>query len=103
MAEDFKVVADLITAKLNAIERYSLLGAKNVLNLDDVSILTGLSKSHLYKLTSTRQIPHYKPNCKAMYFDRMEIETWMKQNRVNTQTEAEQQAIAYVVGKGGAK
>ena len=96
-------VADQITAKLNAIERYSLLGAKNVLNIDDVAILTGLSKSHLYKLTCNKQIPHYKPNCKAMYFDRVEVEDWMKQNRVNTQAEAEQKAIAYVVGKGGAK
>lgn len=103
MAEEIKQVADLITAKLNAIERYSLLGAKNVLNLDDVAMLTGLSKSHLYKLTCTKQIPHYKPNCKAMYFDRAELEAWMKQNRVNTQAEAERQAVAYIVGKGGAK
>jgi hypothetical protein len=38
-----------------------------------------------------------------MYFDRVEIEEWMKQNRVTTQAEAEQQALAYVVKKGGAK
>lgn len=103
MAEEIKKVADLITAKLNAIERYTLLGAKNVLNLDDVAVLTGLSKSHLYKLTCSKQIPHYKPNTKAMYFDRAEIEAWMKRNRVNTQAEAEQKAVAYIVGKGGAR
>lgn len=96
-------VADQITAKLNAIERYSLLGAKNVLNIDDVAMLTGLSKSHLYKLTCNKQIPHYKPNTKAVYFDRVELENWMKQNRVTTQAEAEQQALAYVVEKGGVK
>lgn len=96
-------VADQITAKLNAIERYSLLGAKNVLNIDDVAMLTGLSKSHLYKLTCNKQIPHYKPNTKAVYFDRVELENWMKQNRVTTQAEAEQQALAYVVEKGGIK
>ncbi len=101
MAEELKQVADLITARLDTIERYTLLGAKNVLNLDDVSMLTGLSKSHLYKLTSSKQIPHYKPNTKSMYFDRTEIEEWMKQNRVQTQAEAEQQAISYVVEKGG--
>lgn len=103
MAEDFKQVADLIAAKLNAIERYSLLGAKKVLNIDDVAILTGLSKSHLYKLTCSKQIPHYKPNTKAMYFDRAEIEEWMLQNRVTTQAEAEQQANGYVLKKGGIK
>lgn len=103
MELELQKVADQITAKLNAIERYSLLGAKNVLNIDDVAMLTGLSKSHLYKLTCNKQIPHYKPNTKAVYFDRVELENWMKQNRVTTQAEAEQQALAYVVEKGGIK
>lgn len=90
--------------KINQILVYSLLAAKNVLTLEDVSLLTGLSKSHLYRLTCTRQIPFYKPNGKQIYFDRAEIESWMKQNRVATQQEAEQAAIAYVVTgkqKGG--
>ena len=92
-------IAEKILAELDAIKRYSLLAAKTVLNLDDVVLLTGLSKIHLYKLTSTRQIPHYKQNRKQIWFDRAEIEAWQKQNRVITQTEAEQQAIAYVVNK----
>lgn len=103
MEQELNKLADLITAKFNAIERYSLLGAKKVLNIDDVAILTGLSKSHLYKLTCSKQIPHYKPNTKAMYFDKAEIEEWMLQNRVTTQAEAEQQALAYIVKKGGTK
>lgn len=90
--------------KLNQILTYSLLAAKNVLTLEDVALLTGLSKSHLYRLTCTHQIPYYKPNGKQIYFDRAEIESWMKQNRVATQQEAEQAAIAYVATgkqKGG--
>lgn len=91
---------DLILSKLEAIERYSLLGAKNVLLMDDVALLTGLSKSHLYKLTCKNEIPHYKSNGgKTNYFDRKEVEDWMKANKVLTQTEAEQQATAYIVGK----
>lgn len=88
--------------KLNQILVYSLLAAKNVLTLEDVALLTGLSKSHLYKLTCTHQIPYYKPNGKQIYFDRGEVEAWMKQNRVATQQESDQQAAAYVVKKGGA-
>lgn len=91
-----------IIKRLDVIEHYTLLAAKNVLCFDDVVLLTGLSKSHLYKLTCTRQIPHYKPNGKHIYFDRKEVEAWMKQNRVNTALEAEQAAAAYIV-KGGAK
>ena len=88
---------DIILMRLEAIERNSLLAAKNVLTIDDVALLTGLSKSHIYKLTCSKQIPFYRPNGKLVYFDRLELESWLKQNRVNTTAEAEQQAIAYVM------
>ena len=88
--------------ELEAIKRYSLLAAKQVLTIEDVALLTGLSKSHIYKLTCKKSIPHFKQNRKQLYFDKSEVEAWMKQNRVTTQTEAEQQAIAYTVtGKKG--
>ena len=88
-------MAEEIKKQLDRIERYSLLAAKNVLVLDDVSLLTGLSKSYLYKLTCSHQIPHYK-NAKIIYFDRAEIEAWMKQNRVATESEVEQKAVNYI-------
>lgn len=91
-----KKMNEEILDRLDKIERYTLLAAKNVLCLDDVSLLTGLSKSHLYKLTCNHQIPHYKPNGKQMYFDRMEIEEWMKQNRVATNMEIDQKAADYI-------
>lgn len=97
-----RFMEEKILSELAQIKAYSLLGAKNVLNFEDVVLLTGLSKSHLYKLTCTRQIPHYKPNGKQVYFDRGEVEAWMKQNRQNTQTEAQQAAINYVVRKEAA-
>lgn len=82
---------------LKDIKQNTLLAAKNVLTIDDVSLLTGISKSALYKMTSKKQIPHYKPNSKLLFFDRKEIEDWEKQNRVYTQQETEQKAIAYTV------
>lgn len=82
--------------KLDLILIYSLLAAKNVLTLEDVSLLTGLSKSHLYKLTCNHQIPHYKPNGKQLYFERAEIEAWMKQGKVSTIDESEQMAALYL-------
>ena len=82
--------------KLEKILTYSLLAAKNVLTLEDTALLTGLSKSHLYRLTCNHDIPHYK-RAKMLYFDRAEIENWMKQNRVATRQEIEQQAVNYMV------
>lgn len=84
-----------VIERLSSIEKLSLLAAKKVLLLDDVALLTGLSKSHLYKLTCKHEIPFYKPNGKQMYFDRGEIENWMKQGRVATKEEIEDKAVTY--------
>lgn len=91
-------------SKLEVIERLSLLAAKNVLTLDDVAMLTGYSRSHLYKLTSAREIPHYKHNGKQLFFDRAEVEQWLKQGKVSTDAEIEQRAAGYQMSqamKGG--
>lgn len=90
MNEDLKL-------QLDRIERLTLLSAKNVLCFDDVVLLTGLSKSHLYKMTCSHKVPHYKPNGKQIYFDRLEIEDWMKQNRIATTKEVEPVAANYLV------
>jgi len=84
-------------AQLARIEQYTLLAAKQVLTAEDVVLLTGLKKSYLYKLTALRQIPHYKPNGKCIFFDRGEIEQWQKQNRVATELEREQGAIKHAL------
>lgn len=92
---------DIIMKQLAEIRLFSLLAAKNVLDIDDVVALTGLSKSYIYKLTCRKEIPYYKPNGKLIYFDRQEVENWMKQNRVNSIAEAEQVASKYLMEKGG--
>lgn len=85
-----------LISRLETIERYCLLAAKTVLTLNDVALLTGLSKSHLYKMTCQKQLPYYRPNGKQIYFDRAEVEAWMKQNRVSSANEADAQAAKYV-------
>ncbi len=85
-----------ILKELSEIKKFSLLASKNVLTLDDLQLLTGLSRSHLYRLTSSHQIPYYKKG-KCCFFDKNEIEQWMKENRVNTTQEAESGAIKYIL------
>lgn len=91
-------ILNYFSGKLDRIERNTLLAAKNVLTLDDVVLLTGLRKSHLYNLTHRKEIPYYRPRGKQIYFDRTEVEAWMKQNRANTRGEAESKAAAYCAG-----
>ena len=90
-----------IISRLERIESLSTLAAKNVLNIDDVAILTGMSKGYVYQLTHDKKIPFYKPTGKQIYFDRCEVEAWMKRNRVNSIDEAQSKAVSYVVRKGG--
>jgi excisionase family DNA binding protein len=65
------------------------LETKEVLTLSEVSTYTGLSKSHIYKLCSNGGIPFFKPFGKVNYFDRLEIISWLKQNRIATKSELE--------------
>ena len=73
---------------------------KNVLNFNEACTYLELSQSHLYKLTSTGAVPHYKPNGKKIYFDREELDNWLLRNRNNSKEEIEQQAADYLINKG---
>ena len=55
---------------------------KEVLTSDEVARYMGISKSYLYKLTMNRVIPHFKPTGKVCYFDRKELENFLRSNRV---------------------
>ena len=69
---------------------------KTVMNFNDLAIYTGLSKSYLYKLSSQGILPCYKPMGKVLFFDKAEIDLFLKQNRSTTTKEFESQASTYV-------
>ncbi len=88
-----------ILQRLDAIARNTLLAAKNVLGVEDVALLLGVSKSKIYELVQAREMPYYKPRGKQLYFDRAEVEAWMKRNKVESQEDGMQRAAAYLIGK----
>lgn len=75
----------------------AVLSNKQTLNLEEAAAFTGLATSYLYKLTSTQEIPHYKPRGKMLYFDRSELETWLRQGRVKSIAEIKRQAVNHIV------
>ena len=88
--------------RLTAVEdalKMAGITTKDTLTFDEACIYTGLTKSWMYKLTSTKQIPHYKAGGKLCYFDRVELDKWMKQTRVSTIDEIEMQAHAHCMRK----
>jgi len=87
-----------IDERLQVIETL-LLSQKTVLNFDEMATYTGLSKSHLYKLTSTGGVPCYKPHGKHIWFNKSEVDQWLQQNRKATTDEIETQASTYLLTK----
>jgi excisionase family DNA binding protein len=77
--------------RFEQLENQIICSQKAVLNIGEVCTLTGLSKSTIYKLTMNGKIPHYK-QAKHLYFDRVEIENWLKANRGFDIDEVEAQA-----------
>lgn len=92
------VELESVMERLKAIERMTLLAAKNVLVLDDVALLTGYSKKYLRLLIARREIPHYRRG-NRIYFSRDEIDEWMLEQRVPTNGEVEVQAVGYISNK----
>ena len=86
-----------ISERLERIERLlsDNIAGKSVLNADEACALLHISKGHLYRLTSTQQIPHYK-TARKLYFDRDELNQWLTSNKVATTNEIEKEATTYI-------
>lgn len=84
-----------INERLERIENLVLIQAKEVLNVNDLTILLNLSRSRIYHLISAREIPHYKKG-RLVFFKKAEIEEWLLQDRILTNQELEDKAATYV-------
>lgn len=76
--------------QLDEIKQYmtqQVISKKEILTLSEAAIYAGISKSYVYKLTSARQIPFYRPATKLIFFKRTELDAWLLQNRLATKME----------------
>ena len=67
------------------LERVELLekniyATKKVFTFSEACMYIGVSESMLYKLTANKEIPHYKPRGKMIYFAKEELDEWLLQN-----------------------
>ena len=58
-----------------------LLPQKEIMSFNEAVSYLDVSKSFLYKLTSTNKISFSKPNNKLIYFQRVDLDNWMLHNR----------------------
>ena len=82
--------------RLSAIEQQIFMN-KDILSFDEASEFLNLSKSYLYKLTSSNSIPYYKPKGKLIYFEKVLLEAFLRQNPVKTSAEIELEAQRYLL------
>jgi len=69
---------------------------KEIFNFDEAAAYLSMSKSTLYKLTSKKEIPHYKPS-RFVFFEKAELDKWIRDHRVMTVDEVYAAAQDYCV------
>lgn len=69
-----------VEERLAALEAI-FLNQKEILTFKEACVYTGISRSTLYKMTAAKKIPHYKAT--SLYFERKELDSWIRQHRVN--------------------
>lgn len=85
-----------ISERLDRIEQLALINTKPILDVKEAATFTGFSVKHLYRLTSTKQIPHFKKNAKLL-FKKSELEDWLTEQKILTTAEINRKATTYAV------
>lgn len=89
-----------LLSHLARVERIAYM-AKDFLSIDEVAAYLQVSKSYVYKLTSSRELTVYKPNGKNIFILRKDLNEWIKRNPCLSNEEIEKQAnlISYILDK----
>ena len=75
-----KYVAELEKRVRNLEDKFD--SGKEVLTLQEAAQYMGIARSSLYKMTSNQTIPFYRPNGKLIFFEKDDILSWFRRNRV---------------------
>jgi excisionase family DNA binding protein len=88
---------ELLRNEIRELKSISLIGQKDVLDIDEAALMMGLSKQTIYSMCRDRTIPHYKSKGgKKSYFKKSELEEWMLDTRVTTVQTIDADAIKRV-------
>lgn len=91
---------DLIISKLDKLEKEILeikqtrseTSGNNIMDIEEVSKYLYRSKNSIYKLAEKAQIPYTKKSGK-LYFDKSDINNWLKSGSRQTKSEIEEKAL----------
>ena len=69
---------------------------KNLFTIEEAAEFLNLSKSCLYKMTSNKEVPHYKPRGKKIYLKRQELEQWILNSRIASTNDLDEELDSYL-------
>lgn len=72
---------DSLVEQLKVIESIAYT-IKEYLTIDEAARFLGISKSQVYKMTSSKAVTVYKPTGKGIYIQRDELINWIKRNPI---------------------
>jgi excisionase family DNA binding protein len=90
--------------KINALLKNQIKEQKAVLSFREALAYLDVSKSFLYKLTSSNSITFFKPSGKLIYFKRTDLNNWVFQKEFQQTSSVEENLNNYLnrgnYGKG---
>jgi excisionase family DNA binding protein len=89
-----------ILSRLDRIEEKINGASFQVMSCEEAAKYIKVSKSHIYKLTSQDLIPYYKPSGKKLYFNKGDLDGWIKHGRVLTKDEISEVADVWLSRSG---
>ena len=67
---------------LSDIKRYTLLAAKEMLTVEDMSLLTGFKPTYIRKMIQEGRLPYYKPSNGKVFFKKSEVKAYLEGQRI---------------------
>jgi excisionase family DNA binding protein len=73
-----------------------IIEQKEILTSEEARTYLQLSKSCLFKMTSKKKIPFYKPGGKKLYFKKSELDAWVFNSKILSNSESESDIEGYL-------
>ena len=92
MEHQYQIIID----SLNEIKQQFAASSKEFLNVKEAADFLGISIHQIYKYSSQKILPHYKPQNKVLYFKRSELIDFISAGRIKSQAEVEAAADKFL-------
>lgn len=91
---------ELKMEKLISLLENNNLRHKEILSFQEAVAYLDVSKSFLYKMTSSNSITFFKPSGKLIYFRKADLDQWVLRNEISNLDNLEENINTYILKNG---